>query len=225
MSDRAYTPPLGFAALTPFYDRVIAGLTRETVWRTKLVGRIGARPGEVILDVGAGTGSLALAVTSAEPECIFRGIDPDGVAVEIARQKAALNGSAATFEVGSFNGCPAGESERADKIVCSLVLHQVPLAEKRRLLRSMLQWLKPGGQLFVADYGAQQSLAMRTAFRLTVQLLDGKTDTQPNADGILPVLIEEAGFRDLIMLDAIDTPTGRIELTTARKPASGGEPQ
>lgn len=166
-----------------------------------------------------------MAVTSAEPECIFRGIDPDEVAVEIARQKGALTGSTATFEIGSFSGCPAGESERADKIVCSLVLHQVPLPEKRRLLRSMLEWLKPGGQLFVADYGAQQSLAMRTVFRLTVQLLDGKTDTQPNADGILPVLIEEAGFRDVIMLDAIDTPTGRIELITARKPASGGEPQ
>ncbi len=31
---RAYTPALGFRALTPVYDAALALLTRETVWRT-----------------------------------------------------------------------------------------------------------------------------------------------------------------------------------------------
>lgn len=185
MRGAAHTPPLGFAALTPLYDRVIAGLTREAVWRARLVEHLGAKRGETILDIGSGTGSLAVAVTAAEHGCIYRGIDPDAAAVAIARQKAALDGSPATFDLGSFGGCPTHGSDRADKIVCSLVLHQVPLAEKRRPLATMLDWLNPGGQLFVADYGLQHTLAMRTAFRLTVQLLDGKGYTQPNADGVL----------------------------------------
>ena len=220
MRDAGHTPPLGFAALTPLYDRVIARLTREAVWRTKLVNHISPRRGEAILDIGSGTGSLAIAVTAAEPGCIFRGIDPDGTAVAIARQKAALAGSTATFEVARFGGRPAGNAGRPDKIVCSLVFHQVPLAEKRRLLAAMLDWLKPGGQLFVADYGLQPTLAMRIAFRATVQLLDGKADTQPNADGVLPMLIDEAGFQELVTLDAIDTATGRIEIIRANKPVS-----
>jgi len=219
MSSGTHTPPLGFAALTPFYDRAIAGLTRETVWRAKLVGHLDAKPGETILDVGSGTGSLAVALTAAEPSCLFRGIDPDAAAVGIARQKATLAGSPAIFEVGVLGGAPA-DSERVDKIVCSLVFHQVPLAEKRRLLAAMLDWLKPGGQLFVADYGLQPTLAMRLLFRLTVQLLDGKVDTQPNADGVLPELIDEAGFRKRVTLDAIDTATGRIEIIRAEKPVS-----
>ena len=220
MRNAAHTPPLGFAALTPFYDRVIAGLTREAVWRARLVERLGAKRGETILDIGSGTGSLAVAVTAAEPGCLYRGIDPDAAAVAIARQKAALAGSPATFDLESFGGRPTHDGERADKIVCSLVLHQVPLAEKRRLLATMLDWLKPGGQLFVADYGLQPTLAMRAAFRLTVQLLDGKGDTQPNADGVLPMLIEEAGFQELVTLDAIDTATGRIEIVRANKSVS-----
>ena len=219
MSREVHTPPLGFAALTPFYDRAIAGLTREAVWRTRLVSHISPKRGETILDIGSGTGSLAIAVTTAEPGCIFRGIDPDGAAVAIARRKAVLAGSAATFETGSFGGRPADDGQRADKIVCSLVLHQVPLAEKRRLLFAMLDWIKPGGELFIADYGLQPGFAMRLAFRLTVQLLDGKADTQTNADGALPALIEKAGFHNQLTLDAIDTATGRIEIIRAERPA------
>lgn len=222
MRDAAHTPPLGFAALTPLYDRVVAGLTREAVWRGKLVEHLGAKPGERILDIGSGTGSLAIAITAAEPGCLFHGIDPDATAVTIARRKALLAGSSATFEVGRFNGRPASEADRVDKVVSSLVFHQVPLGEKRRLLSTMLEWLKPGGQLFVADYGLQPSLPMRLAFRMTVQMVDGKADTQPNAEGVLPPLIEAAGFGTLTTLEAFNTLTGRIEIIRAVKMISKG---
>jgi ubiquinone/menaquinone biosynthesis C-methylase UbiE len=217
-ADTRYTPPLGFFALTPFYDRAIASLTREEVWRSRLARHLFAQPGEVILDVGAGTGSLALLVTAGEPRCIYRGVDPDKAAVSIAERKAALARSHATFQAGTLAANPVSPKERADKIVCSLVLHQVSLAEKRRLLASMFEWLNPGGQLFIADYGAQRGL-MRMAFRLTVQLLDGTTDTQPNANGVLPLLIAEAGFESAVMLDAFGTPTGQIEIIRAERPA------
>lgn len=220
MSNPAHTPPLGIAALTPLYDRVIAGMTRESAWRGRLVEHLSAKPAERILDVGSGTGSLAIAVTEAEPACIFRGIDPDAAAVEIARRKAALAGSSAAFEVGTFAGTPASDEDRFDKVVTSLVFHQVPFAEKQRLLSTMLEWLVPGGQLLVADYGTQPSMAMRLAFRMTVQLLDGKADTQPNADGALPILIKAAGFRHVRTLATFDTLTGRIELIRADKSPS-----
>ena len=219
MIQATHTPPLGFAALTPFYDRAIGTMTREAVWRIHLVGHIGAKEGETILDVGSGTGSLAIAVTALAPGCDFRGIDPDAAAVAIARRKAGLAGSTATFELGNFGG-PNGSGEAVDKITSSLVLHQVPLAEKRRLLGAMFAGLRPGGQLFIADYGRQSTFVMRLAFRMTVQMLDGKSDTQPNADGILPALIEEAGFEKLKLLEGFNTATGRIDIIRAEKPLS-----
>ena len=221
--ETAYTPPLGFAALTPLYDRVVRMMTREAAWRTRLVERIDPRQGDNILDVGSGTGSLAIGVTAAAPGCRFKGIDPDRAAVELARKKAALAGSSASFEQGNFGGPGTHDDDGGvDKITCSLVLHQVPLAEKKRLLRAMFERLRPGGQLFIADYGLQPTFFMRLAFRLTVQMLDGKKDTQPNADGMLPSLIEEAGFGGTTLRDSFRTATGRIEIIRAEKPGAAG---
>ena len=218
MMETAYTPPLGVAALTPLYDRVLRVMTREATWRTRLVERIAPKEGDIILDVGSGTGSLAIALTAATPGCRVRGIDPDHDAVELAKKKAALAGSSATFEQGNLD-LPRTQNEGGvDTITCSLVLHQVPLAEKMRLLRAMFVRLRPGGQWFIADYGLQPNFIMRLAFRLTVQMLDGKSDTQPNADGVLPLLIEEAGFVGITLLDSFDTATGRIDIIRAEKP-------
>ena len=214
----AYTPPLGFAALTPLYDRAVRLMTRETAWRSRLVERIAPSKGRIVLDVGSGTGSLAMALTAAAPGCRVRGVDPDHAVVELARKKAALAGSSATFEQGNFGTQATHGGGGADTVTCSLVLHQVPLAEKRRLLRAMFARLRPGGQLFIADYGLQPNFIMRLAFRLTVQMLDGKCDTQPNADGILPLLIEKAGFVGMTLLDSFDTATGRIGIIRAEKP-------
>lgn len=216
--ETVHTPPLGFAALTPLYDRVIRLMTREAAWRTRLVERINATTGDTILDVGSGTGSLAIALTAVSPGSRVTGLDPDHAAVELARRKAALAGSSATFEQGYLGTRRTQNKDAVDTITCSLVLHQVPLAEKKRLLRGMFGRLQPGGELFVADYGLQPNFVMRLAFRLTVQMLDGKSDTQPNADGILPLLIEEAGFVGMTILDSFNTATGRIDIIRAEKP-------
>ncbi|MEO6113893.1 MAG: class I SAM-dependent methyltransferase [Sphingomicrobium sp.] len=217
MSFAAYTRPLGHAALTPLYDRAIALFTRERCWRAKLVEAINPCRGETILDVGSGTGSLGVMLTDRSPNCEYRGIDPDAEAVRQARAKAKAAGSRATFEIGFLPDKLSKRAKRAEKIVTSLVLHQVSISEKVRLLAAMLAWLKPGGSIFIADYGEQQSLAMKVAFRLTVQLLDGVSDTQPNADGVLPLLMLEAGFMKVELLDRIVTPSGSIDLLTAKK--------
>lgn len=200
-------------------------MTRETAWRTRLVERIDTRKGETVFDVGSGTGSLAIALTAAAPGCRIKGIDPDSAAVGLANKKAATAGSTATFEQGSFGGPATHNDGAVDKVTCSLVLHQVPLGEKRRLLCAMFDRLRPGGQLFLADYGLQPTFIMRLAFRLTVQMVDGRSDTQPNADGILPTLIEDAGFEGLTLLDSFDTATGRIDIIRAQKPLASAPAQ
>ena len=66
MTEPAFTPAAGRFAPTRFYDPVVA-LTRERLWRSLAVMYVAPRPGDVIADVGCGTGSLAVLLSRVEP--------------------------------------------------------------------------------------------------------------------------------------------------------------
>lgn len=210
--ERAFTPPLGTGD-TDDYDRTIRRWTRELRWRGAMLDLLAPRPGEMVVDVGCGTGSLAILLKTRHPGVEIAGIDPDAQALAIARAKATRAGAEIDWRQGFADALPA---HSADATTSSLVLHQVPLAEKRRSLAAMHRALRPGGRLVLADYSRQSGL-MRLLFRLTVQRLDGVEDTQPNADGVLPGLIADAGFAEVNERDRVHTVTGTIAIFTALK--------
>lgn len=218
MDNRDFVPALGRSELTNSYDRVIAVMTRERRWRAQLLALVDPRSGETILDVGCGTGTFAVMLKAACPAARVIGVDPDDEVLGLARAKAAAAGAEVDWQRGMGDELsslvPDGS---ADKAASSLVLHQCPMAMKRAILAATFAALKPGGRLFIADYGAQRTLLMRLLFR-QVQQLDGFENTQPNADGVLPALIEAAGFVDVEEVRALPTPTGSISLLTAAKP-------
>lgn len=74
--EKTFTPALGLRALTPLYDLAIAMLTRETRWRSALIEAIALQKGERLLDVGGGTGSLAVRLTIVAPGALVHGSDP-----------------------------------------------------------------------------------------------------------------------------------------------------
>ena len=214
MTQKEFTPAAGFHFLTPVYDAGVALLTRERYWRGELLRSVDPRPGDTILDVGCGTGSFITRMAS-EPGASLVGIDPDPHALEIARRKCDRVGA----DVRLINGFLDDEAVKSigpvTKVVSSLVFHQTPIDEKSDILEAMRSTLADGGRLHIADYGLQRTKVMRALFRATVQNIDGVSDTQPNADGCLPELIKEAGFRDVRETHVIGTLTGSISLYQA----------
>jgi ubiquinone/menaquinone biosynthesis C-methylase UbiE len=213
MATETFTPPLGYKILTPIYDFVIRYLTRESAWRSALVKQINPLPGDRILDVGCGTGSLLAGLAEQCPEADFIGLDPDIAAIQRASKKAD---SANTRLIPGFLSkevLPKGW--QPTKITSSLMFHQVALEKKCEIAEIMRSLLEPGGELHIADYAIQKSLLMRAAFRMTVQQLDGVEDTRHNAEGILERILVAPGYMTQKTL-TFPTSTGSISLFKAK---------
>ncbi|BBZ65740.1 hypothetical protein MINS_11690 [Mycolicibacterium insubricum] len=214
MTEPDFTPALGRLAPARFFDAVVA-LTRERLWRALTAAYAAPRPGEVIVDVGCGTGTLALQLKRVAPAATVIGVDPDPDVLAVARTKVGAPGVHWRAGMGDRLVELLGASS-ADTVVSSLVLHQCPIPMKEAILAAMYDVLRPGGRLVIADFGLQRTWLMRNLFRI-VQLADGKTDTQPNADGVLPELMRAAGFPEVREAEVVPTVNGTISIYVAVK--------
>jgi ubiquinone/menaquinone biosynthesis C-methylase UbiE len=211
-NQRDFTPAV---PLLCAYDLIVAAFTRESKWRAALLRQLDPQPSDIIADIGCGTGSFLALIGKSVKSVSLIGIDPDSRILLRAGRKFAAAGLTARFSQGYLRESRtllAGAG--VNKIVSSLVFHQVPLAEKHAGLAGIFSVLGPGGELHIADYGLQRTYLMRCLFSF-VQCVDGYIDTQPNADGILPVLMKETGFAQVEETTVIPTPTGSISLYRA----------
>ena len=220
MNNTAFTPALGSGRLTGAYDLAIHLLTRERRWRDALLAQVTPGSGETILDVGCGTGSLAIMLKRAAPGARVIGLDPDPQVLAIAADKAKRAGVAIEWRQG-FAKDAAAFAGAVDKAVSSLVFHQVPPAGKREGLAAMFAAVRPSGEVHIADYARQPGLLMRAMFRLTVQMVDGKADTQPNVDGALETELAALTGTQVHPTLVVPTLTGAISLFRATRPIPG----
>ncbi len=187
-----YIPALRFHSLTRYFDAVLATTLKEEKFKSLLVEQASVRPGDRVLDVGCGTGTLALLLKKAVPEAHVVGVDADSAALEIARRKATEAEVEIEFHQALAWDAPF-EPKSFERVVSSLVLHHLRDRDKLRTLQRVLAWLRPNGELHIADWGKAQNALMRVAF-VGVQLLDGfETTTENVRRGLVPVL-QDAGF-------------------------------
>lgn len=95
-SKSRYIPALAFARLTSWYDPIVRWTTREEVFRARLVAQSGVRPGDRVLDVGCGTGTLAIKISRAQPGAAITGLDGDSAVLSLAKRKASGFGTPVT---------------------------------------------------------------------------------------------------------------------------------
>ncbi len=190
-----YIPALRFHSLTRYFDAVLATTLKEEKFKSLLVKQATVRPGDRVLDVGCGTGTLAVLLKKSVPEAHIVGLDADRAALEIARKKATEAEVEIEFHEALAWNAPF-EPKSFERVVSSLVLHHLRDRDKLRTLQKVRAWLRPGGELHIADWGKAQNALMRVAF-VSVQLLDGfQTTTENVRRGLVPVL-RDAGFRSV----------------------------
>ena len=121
---------------------------RDKAIREKLIELAAPAPGEKVLDVGCGTGTLALALKSRVGTGEVHGIDASPEMIEVAREKVAKAGSDIDFQVALIEAIPFPDAS-FDLVTSSLMLHHLPDDLKRTGLDEIRRVLKPGGR-FVA---------------------------------------------------------------------------
>lgn len=188
-----YVPALRYESLTRFYDSILRRTLKEQHFKNLLINQAQIRSGYRVLDVGCGTGTLAILLKRRHPEAEIVGIDADPKVLAIAEEKIRNAGLDIQLHEGLASEAPF-EARSFDRVVSSLVFHHLAKAEKLRTLQRVRELLRPGGMLHVADWGKAQNPLMRAAF-LSIQLLDGFEVTTDNVAGHLPRLMTDAGFR------------------------------
>ena len=208
-----YVHALRFRSLTRFYDRVLHATLKEEKFKQLLVAQANVQPGERVLDVGCGTGTLTILAKRSAPEAHVVGLDGDPEALAVARDKAAREGVELELVQSLAWEAPFAPAS-FDRVVSSLVFHHLTTENKRRTLRKIREWLRPGGELHVADWGRPHDPLMRAAF-LPVQLLDGFETTRDSVRGVLPSLMREAGFAEVAETHRERTLFGTLSLYRA----------
>lgn len=217
MSTADYVPALGFRRLTPYYDAVVGVTTREQVFKRALIAQADIAPGHQVLDLACGTGTLAIWLKQGEPSARVTGVDGDPAMLALATTKAAAAGVSITFEPALANALPFA-SATFDRALSSLFFHHLTLEQKRLAALELFRVLKPGAELHVADWGVPTGRAMRALF-LSIQLLDGFSNTNDNVKGRLVSVFEHAGFEFVRHRRVFNTIFGTMALYSAVKVA------
>ena len=191
MSNQKYIPPLSFRWLTPLYDAIIDGPFSIVRMRRALLAQMGDLSEKKILDVGCGTVTMSLMVKQAYPSAQMVGLDGDPQILEIARSKAQKLGLEIRFDQGMSFDLPY-PNESFDVVLTSMMLHHLTRDDKLTTAQEMYRILRPGGQLFGADFGEP-----RSSFGKAIRPLTRRFErVAENVDGFLPVMFSEAGFKD-----------------------------
>lgn len=208
-----YIPAFHFHWLTRWYDPVMRRLFPEEALKTALIAQALILPGQNVLDVGCGTGTLTLLIKQTQPDAIVYGLDADSQVLDIARRKIEQAGETIVLQQGTATHLPypAGSF---DRVFVSLMLHHLAREDKLRALGEAFRVLKPGGELHVADFGKPHDSVM-WLISLVVRWAEEAHD---NILGLSPVFITEAGFCPVEETARYRTVAGTIALYRACKP-------
>jgi ubiquinone/menaquinone biosynthesis C-methylase UbiE len=128
-------------------------LGRERAFRDRLVRLARLEPGQSVLDIGCGSGGLAIAAKRrVGPSGSVDGIDASLEMIDRARKKASKAGVDVTFSNGIVEGLPFPD-EHFDAVLSTMMLHHLPRAAHTQCIQEIRRVLKPGGSVLVVDFG------------------------------------------------------------------------
>lgn len=190
---QAYIPALSFRFLTPFFDFIQKYIVRDVRYKSLLIEQANIQPGHKVLDLGCGTGTLAMMVKEAQPQADVTGLDADPEMLDMALEKSASKNIDLKFDVGFTDKLPYPDAS-FDRVMSSIMIHHLKTPEKEATAREVFRVLKPGGELHIIDFGKP----VTWYGKLLSPFLHGFEEANDNIEGKLPEMFGAPGLKTKI---------------------------
>ena len=213
MSQHAtYIPAAGRDIFLPLYDPLIRLLMRERPYRATCLEQAEIHPGHRVLDLGCGTGTMAILIRQQCPETTVVGVDGDEKVLAVAREKIARARLPIQLEQAMADHLPFADAS-FDRVVSSLVFHHLTSEDKLAAMREVRRVLKPEGLFHLADFGPPVGWYAS----LVAHLFAHGERARDQFTGELPRLMNQAGFRNVTDRGHHNSVFGTVRLTSAIK--------
>lgn len=193
-SKNEYIPALSFRVLTPFYDFIQKYIVRDIRYKSRLIEQAQIQAGQRVLDLGCGTGTLAMMAKRAQRQAEVFGLDADPEMLKMAHIKRDQEKLEVTFDVGFTNNLPYPDAS-FDRVLSSIMIHHLKTPDKEKTAREVYRVLKPGGQLHIIDFGKPHTLYGK----ILGPFLHKFEEANDNVEGRLPEIFAAPGLKTEIV--------------------------
>ena len=214
--ERSYIPALGKRWLLPLYDPFLWLFGADKA-KQPLIEQAAITPGLRVLDIGCGTGSMAINIKRIYREADVVGIDPDPDALAVSQRKAKRAGLSIEFDRGFADRMPYADAS-FDRVFSSFMFHHLAADEKTATLGEIRRVLKPGGSLHLLDFVREHSVHSST--KEHGHLIHRSGAVAERIESRMTSLMDEAGFVDAKQLMRAKNFFGPIAYYRASSPAA-----
>ncbi|MDO8642440.1 MAG: methyltransferase domain-containing protein [Candidatus Woesearchaeota archaeon] len=205
-----FLPAARFNALAERYDFICEWVGFDTTYRQNIIDALHLPNKKMrVLDVGCGTGTLAVELKKEKANVEVHGVDPDEKILALARKKIAKNKMEVHLNKAYAQKLPFPD-RHFDAAYSSLVWHHIPDHAKQDCFDEIFRVLKKGGVFVLSDFGKPKHWWLPSYSHFARFFEEGKA----NYDGLMPTMMETAGF-ELITSKPLKN---SIELLVGRKP-------
>jgi ubiquinone/menaquinone biosynthesis C-methylase UbiE len=180
-----------YRRIARFYDRFIEPMQAGV--RSRALRVVPPERGWQVLDVGCGTGTGLLPYLQAG--CRVSGVDVSAAMLAKATERL---GQRADLHHTDGRSLPFS-SDHFDLVMTTMVLHEVPSAERRGFLMEMGRVAKPDGRLLITDFHMGSLTGRGIALRGVTEVVERLSGHHSGyrsfkADGGAPAILRRAGL-------------------------------